>query len=111
MLMTHANPKRWLVVIHPLLFALRSTPRDGTTYSLSQLVYGRDMILPTDAILAPPGQDITLTPTWAIEQLMNIRYALNQVREQLGSKLDRELDRRNAGAKEPDIQVGEFVAI
>ncbi|GFX98613.1 retrovirus-related Pol polyprotein from transposon 412 [Trichonephila clavipes] len=101
-----SNQQDWDKKLPFILLAYRSAVHETTSYSLSQMLFGRDLRLPTDLLFSRPPD----TPEVYIEKLQARKEELHHLaRERIGIASEKMKTRCDARATGHDFHEGDKV--
>ncbi|GFX87607.1 retrovirus-related Pol polyprotein from transposon 412 [Trichonephila clavipes] len=108
-LLVCSNQQDWDRKLPFLLLAYRSAVHETTGYSPSQMLFGRDLRLPTDLLFSQPP-DAPLAPEEYIEKLQARMEEMHHLaRERIGMASEKMKTRYDARATGHDFHEGDKV--
>jgi transposase InsO family protein len=114
--MTSERVRDWDRYLSPLLFAMRDTPHDSTTFSSFELIYGRPIRGPMSILkeLWTNEEDEGETKT-VYQYVIDLREKIEQTcqiaKEQLAKVQDKNMKYYNRKAKVKDLKVGDLALL
>ena len=105
------EPKRWDEMLPKLMLAYRSNVHQSTGYTPFQLVFGREIRLPVDAVSQRPQEEFTQYSNFVSQLKRDLEIAHSLARKHLKGSQNRMKEYFDRGLKEMKLNIGDTVLV